>query len=295
MEIAGGPAAEAARKWAGRIGMALAVCSLAWVAVRFLQYREALAAMHAPRAVWLAAAGLALPYAACGVLLASAWRDLLAAQGHRAGLGWSIRVYGLSQLAKYIPGNVFQFVGRQLIGAADGLPHGVLARSALYEILGLAAAGALLSLWALPLIDDRLQWLPAPAVGAGMVLLALAAARAIGGALPARALAAHLAFLLAAALIFVWLLGLLAPLPGGPAALLPLCGAYTAAWLAGFATPGAPAGLGVRELVLLLLLGGQAPEGVLLLAIALGRGVTTTGDALFFGAAAWARRARAGG
>ena len=284
---------EAARKWSGRIGLALAACSVAYVAARFLQYRDALAAAHVPQTVWIAVPAFALVYAASGVLLACAWRDLLATQGQPTGLGWSVRTYGLSQLGKYIPGNVFQFVGRQLIGASGGLPHGVLARSSLHELLGLAAAGALISLWALPLIDASLTWLSTPVVCAGAVVLALAATRLVAGALIARVLGAHLLFLLAAALIFLWLLGLLAPHPDRLAALLPICGAYTAAWLAGFATPGAPAGLGVRELVLLFLLGGQVEEETLLVAVALARVVTVLGDALFFGAAAWAGRPRA--
>ena len=284
---------EAAGKWSGRIGMALAACSVAYVAARFLQYRDDLPAAQTPRAVWIAVPAFALVYAASGVLLACAWRDLLAAEGQPAGLRWSIKTYGLSQLGKYIPGNVFQFVGRQFMGASGGLPHGVLARSSLHELLGLAAAGALISLWALPLIDGRLSWLSTPIVCAGAVVLALAATRLVAGPLIARVLGAHLLFLFAAALIFLGLLGLVAPHPP-PAARLSICGAYTAAWLAGFATPGAPAGLGVRELVLLFLLGGQMEEETLLVTVALARVITVVGDALFFGAAAWAGKARPG-
>ncbi|MCE2542723.1 MAG: hypothetical protein J4F30_04700 [Acidobacteria bacterium] len=283
---------EAARKWSGRIGLALAACSVAFVAARFLQYRDDLAAAHVPRVVWLAAPLFAALYAASSVLLASAWRDLLAAQGQPAGLRWCVGAYGLSQLAKYIPGNVFQFAGRQLIGVSGGLPHSVLARSALHELLGLTAAGGLISLWALPLVAVGLSWVSTPLVGAATVGLALATVRLVAGARIARALGAHLLFLLAAATVFFWLLGLLAPHPDQAAAWLPIWGAYTAAWMAGFATPGAPAGLGVRELVLLFLLSGRVQEETLLVAVALARLITVLGDLLFFGAAAWAARTR---
>jgi hypothetical protein len=63
------------------------------------------------------------------------------------------------------------------------------------------------------------------------------------------------------------------------------CSAYIIAWLAGLVTPGAPAGVGVRELVLLFLLGGQVAEADLLLAVILGRTVTVVGDLMFFCAA----------
>ena len=283
---------DAARKWSGRIGLALAACSVAFVAARFLQYRNDLAVAHVPPVVWLAVPAFAALYAASSVLLASAWRDLLAALGHPAGLRWCVGAYGLSQPAKYIPGNVFQFVGRQAMGAAEGLPHGVLARSSLHEVLSLAAAGAIIGLWALPLIDDRLAWLSTPHAGAAVIVLGLLAARLTAGARMARVLGAHLLFLLAAATVFFWLLGLLAPHPDQAAAWLPIWGAYTAAWMAGFATPGAPAGLGVRELVLLFLLSGRVQEETLLVAVALARLITVLGDLLFFGAAAWAARTR---
>jgi glycosyltransferase 2 family protein len=61
-----------------------------------------------------------------------------------------------------------------------------------------------------------------------------------------------------------------------------LGGSYILAWLVGLVTPGAPAGMGVRELVLLFLLSDQLSETVLLLAVILGRMVTVTGDLFFF-------------
>jgi uncharacterized membrane protein YbhN (UPF0104 family) len=61
-----------------------------------------------------------------------------------------------------------------------------------------------------------------------------------------------------------------------------LCSAYVVAWLIGLVTPGAPAGVGVRELILVFLLQGLVGESELLLTVVLGRVVTVTGDFLFF-------------
>ena len=61
-----------------------------------------------------------------------------------------------------------------------------------------------------------------------------------------------------------------------------LVGAFVLAWLAGMVTPGAPAGIGVRELVLMFLLKDQMPQAELVMSIALGRFVTTAGDGFFF-------------
>lgn len=278
----------AARIWSRRAGTALAAIAAAYVAVRFLRGEGDAAPPGIPAVLWLCAAGLSVPYAGAHALLALAWRTLLEMQGAHADRTWCLRTYGVSQIAKYLPGNVGHFVSRQLLGASAGVPQAVLARSSLYEVAGLAAAGLLLGLPALPLIDDRLFRWAAPPAAAAIVLAVLAAVRLKAGARPAQVLAAHLLFLLAASFVFTTLFALTAPDPG--LSWPTVCGAYAAAWLAGFVTPGAPAGLGVRELVLVFLLDGRASEQDLLPAVVLSRAVTMLGDAVFFGAAAWTGR-----
>ena len=273
---------EATRTWLRRAGTALAVLGIAWVAMRFRRYGAALAPADVPGLVWACAAGLALAYGAADILLALAWRALLQAQGTAAGLVWSIRTHGVSQLSKYLPGNVMHLASRQLLGASAGVPHAVLARSSLLELAGLATAGLLLSLMALPLVEVGPFPRITPAAGAVIVLLALAAARVIAGARAVQVLGCHLLFLLVASASFTTLLVVLAPGSGSSLSWPAACGAYAAAWLAGFVTPGAPAGLGVREAVLVILLDGHAAEPDLLAAVVLSRAVTALGDTMFF-------------
>jgi uncharacterized membrane protein YbhN (UPF0104 family) len=59
-------------------------------------------------------------------------------------------------------------------------------------------------------------------------------------------------------------------------------GAYIVAWLVGLATPGAPAGVGVREVVLYSLLKPFVSDSDLLTAIVLGRMVTVAGDLAYY-------------
>jgi len=49
-------------------------------------------------------------------------------------------------------------------------------------------------------------------------------------------------------------------------------------------TPGAPAGLGVREAILLVLLSDHVGDAKILLAAIVGRAITVLGDLLFYGA-----------
>jgi hypothetical protein len=58
-----------------------------------------------------------------------------------------------------------------------------------------------------------------------------------------------------------------------------------AAWLAGFVTPGAPGGLGIREAAMVLFAGGSASAEVLFVAAALFRLVSFGGDLVCFAVA----------
>jgi glycosyltransferase 2 family protein len=103
----------------------------------------------------------------------------------------------------------------------------------------------------------------------------------------ALAMAWHGVFLFASGLIFLATYLLVAP-PGGtaPMALLPLMvAAFVIAWLAGLLTPGAPAGVGVREMVMILLMAPLVPEAALVFAVVLSRIITVCGDTLFYLAA----------
>ena len=94
----------------------------------------------------------------------------------------------------------------------------------------------------------------------------------------------QLVFLATSAAIFLVILLLAATKPI-PLYLLPsIAGAYVTAWLIGTVTPGAPAGLGVRETVLLLLIGSHFTEQNVLFAALLMRVITLLGDSLFFAA-----------
>jgi uncharacterized membrane protein YbhN (UPF0104 family) len=59
------------------------------------------------------------------------------------------------------------------------------------------------------------------------------------------------------------------------------CGAFVVAWIVGLVAPGAPAGVGVRELVLIVLLKGLVLEVELLMAVLLSTVVTVVSDRLF--------------
>ncbi len=253
-------------------------------------------------ALLLATIGGALLYGVAGFLLAAAWRQILASQHPPGPASGYHAIYGRTQIAKYLPGNCFHFVGRQMLGGALGHSQAGLALASLIETALLIAVATGL---ALPLALARLgAWsivLPAGALAAlALALLAprllpagrrpdQASAAAGVGRLAAgnvlRAMALQVAFFA----IVGGILWLLAALLGGhgPGALDPLTSisALALAWVAGFVAPGAAAGIGVREAVLIMVLDGAlGPEASAAVALAL-RLVATAGDGVFFGLA----------
>lgn len=92
----------------------------------------------------------------------------------------------------------------------------------------------------------------------------------------------YVAFLLLSGLLFFATLQLLMPDTSLLHALPGIVSAYVIAWLAGAITPGAPAGVGIREVVMFALLQSVVTESDLLVAIVLNRAITAGGDTLFY-------------
>ncbi len=264
-------------------GGLLAVTAIVFVAFRLREYWQQTEEFKFGFDAWALTLVLAAVYAGANLVLARAWAELLGHFDSLPSRRQVVRIYAISQIGKYIPGNIFHLAGRQALGMAAGIPGWVLIKTTFWELALLSAAGAMIAVLALPLL---LTSMSVSVVGA-LSLLMLSALIAISIAMPGRelrrALWLYLAFLAIAALCFVLLLawfcdcGLTTPWLW-----LAVMGAYVAAWLIGMLTPGAPAGFGIREVVLLFLLASVVAEGELLIAVLAGRVVTLVGDVLFY-------------
>ncbi|WP_422843437.1 hypothetical protein [Acidovorax sp. M2(2025)] len=262
------------------VGGGLGAAGVLFVAVRLHQYAGQIAADRFSPVEWFFIALLAFINGGANVLLAMAWLKTLAFLQLPAERNWAVNAYGLSQLAKYVPGNIFQFAGRQAIGLAAGLAAGPLLRSTAYELGMLAAAGAFFGILALPLWTALVpEWAAFLVFCACIAAIAQVLRRHVSRHLAA-AWGFQLLFLALSGLVF-WLI--LTMVSGhGPLPLASICGAYVLSWLLGLATPGAPAGVGVREAALLFMLGTSVQPSHLLIAVVMGRIVTVCGDLLFF-------------
>lgn len=266
--------------WGGSV---LAIVGLAFVILRLYDAGTAINLGRFGLSRWLILAGLVLISGLANSLLALAWWNLLGQFGATTAWRWAIRVYGLSQIAKYLPGNIFHLAGRQALGMAAGVPGWPLAKSAAWELGLISFAGGIFSLLALSLIAPAIPM----AVGFGLFVVTVAGVtvllRRYLSPLVASALGLYICFLAISGMLFVGLVELVSVhTEADKLSWIPLCGAYVTAWLVGLVTPGAPAGMGVRELVLLFLLKGIIAETDLVMAVVLGRVVTIGGDFLIF-------------
>lgn len=232
---------------------------------------------------WVFIAALSFIYGLANFLLAIAWWHLLHHFSATTRLLASIRIYGMSQLARYVPGNIFHLAGRQALGMAADIPSGILIRSSIFELGLIAFAGSLFGWLVLPQLLPGFPEVASISLLLGSTVVVAGSLRGIVGRRAALSFIWQMVFLLVSGAVFVALLHLIS---GGEGLSfqewLIVGGAYIVAWLAGLITPGAPAGVGVREIILLLLLRGLVSETDLLLVVLLGRLVTVVGDLLFY-------------
>lgn len=252
----------------------------------------------------------ALLYAAIIPLTGWAWARLLAGQGETWPASWLTAVLAVTQLAKYVPGNIAQHAGRAGLALRKGMTAKALAVTVVQETILTIAASVIVGMTMLAASKPGLAQLPesshaalvwlVPILLLAVLILAsvhLSPARLaesprwilrmlgqVGGLPGARiALLALAAYALNYVLIGIGL-WLLASAAGLSAMLdLPLVtAAFALSWLLGFLAPGAPAGLGVREGILVVLLSGTASDGHLLAFVLLARLATMLGDAINF-------------
>jgi uncharacterized membrane protein YbhN (UPF0104 family) len=256
------------------------------------------------------AAAVASLLAVLAGLLASAlvWQALLTDLGSRLPLRTVLHVFFLGQLGKYLPGSVFAIAAQMELGRKEGVSRSRVGTASLLFMGVLVAAGLLVASVALPLTSpDALRhyfWvlvlLPiglaclAPPVLSRLVAVLLRVLRRepLEQSLSWRGVGAALGWALVMwAAYGVHVLVLLLPQRTHGSASLPLLavGAYALAWTVGFLFLLAPAGAGLRELVLVLAL-APALSGPSATAVAVvSRGVMTLGDLLWGGAAALIR------
>ena len=303
--------ARLAAKLGKAVAVVIAVLCLAYFAREVWRRWPELTSVAWSSKVALAFAVATFGQAASVLLDAWSWGWILRALGVPAETRAAVSVFGISQFAKYLPGNVGQHVGRLDLSRRQGWQLGRVGVSMLLENGFAIAAGALFGAFGAVLlaagsIDQRTIVLAAlfafgAVAGTAAILLVLArpplvVRRLLRLSEPLRVPLSVVAGYFAVHLLSYVAMGfaVIVILAGLDAASLawawrvPLV--VAAGWLAGYLTPGAPAGLGVREVVVTTLLTPHTGATIAVSASLLWRLSALFTDVVILGAAFALRR-----
>jgi glycosyltransferase 2 family protein len=253
---------------------------------------------------------LALVSVLLGLLMSmQAWRALLAGLGSPLPVPGAARIVFLGQLGKYLPGSVWPVLAQMELGTTHRVPrHRSASASVLFMLVALLT-GLLTALVMLPFTRTSSSYLWALVATPVLVaclhprvlnklmtrLLRLARQPPLEHPLSGRALAVALSWWFAAWICFgvqIWLLTIRLGAPIGSSLLLAI-GGYAFAWSVGFIVVFVPAGVGLRDVLLVTTLSPVVGVGGATAVALLSRALTTAGDLLTAASAgAWRPRPR---
>lgn len=283
------------------LGAFLAIVATGLIASRLLALLDEVAPLLTSWVVVAVTAAASLAYGFSLFLLGLGWSVLVqpAPTDQQVSMRHLVAAYGTASIGKYLPGNIFHFAGRQVLGGRLGLRQTQLAIGSVLEaticvlsalglavlLLGLARPAATIAFGDVATLVVLLAFIVlAPLVWLSMKRFArepgsLSVTLPGGRRLATAGLLATVFFALNA-LAAVVVFGALAD---SLRFAVIIAAAYLLSWVAGFVVPGAPGGIGIREATLLALLGPMvAEEQVIALGLVM-RAVTTLGDVFFAG------------
>lgn len=273
----------------------VALAAAAWAVVsRRAELAQALADMNP--LVPVGAFALGVVYI---VLTMLAWRSVLADLGSPLGLRVASALFYVSQLGKYVPGGVWNILAVAELGRDREIPQRRSVAAMLVSVLISLVSGLFLAAASVPFapsaLADRFGWALFTLPVFVVILLPPVLNRVLGLALRVlrrpplespvtwRGVVTATAWTLAAWLVAgmqVWLLCVGMGASPSAATLGLSIGGYALAWSVGFLAIFVPAGAGVREAILAIVLGGSLGAGGVIAVVLLSRAILTIADLL---------------
>lgn len=224
----------------------------------------------------------ALLYILAVLLLCLSWRNILSSLSHHLRLKDALAIYGVSQIGKYAPGNVFHFIGKQILGGSYNVPSKKMVKSQFFELVIQAISSFPFIIYLiLNVYAGGSDYLCVVAffitIVTLLVLISWYKRRfAISFCL-------YFLFLVVCGSVFYSLLNGGYNLNYGVVKVITVICAFSTAWFIGFIIPGAPAGIGVRESALIIfLIPLGIPENTILECSLFFRLISVFGDFCFF-------------
>lgn len=226
------------------------------------------------------------------------WREMLADLGSRLSIPEAWRIYFIGGLSKYVPGSIWPVLAQAELGADRGIPRSRTALSVILCYVVMTCSGAVVAaitlpfasagsvaqyFWILLLIPVGLAVLSPPVLNRLLrVVLRLARQADVQVSVSYRGLLKTIAWaMLGWAVNGLMIYVLVRHLAGDhEGTLLVSVGGYCLSWTAGFLAVFAPAGAGVREVVMIAVLHTQTTAAVALTVALVSRAISVVGDAL---------------
>jgi len=277
-----------AKKLVKLAGHLVVILALAFVVKKMTDMDIKLSDMRSPRVI--AAFAVSFTVQTAQIIIAC-WSWLMLSRllsGRKIPYSAAMPVFTRSNIYKYLPGNVFQYVGRNRLAADMGISHVDVACATVLDVFFCVFWTGTVSVL---LLGSRLPELMEKygrnllLAGAAGVLLLLAAfavirfkfrsrvkgyisrySRAFDKAERPKLLFAvfyYFAHNIVSAGMYFTCMALMVP-QAGIREQLALTGAFLFAWIIGFVTPGAPGGIGIREGVMLFVCGDKFADRIIL-------------------------------
>lgn len=298
------------KKAASWVGSALMVVSLGFIGRQLYLSRDGIdfTVLTDPLVLVLLLAVAVLEGA--GIIIASFnYRALVKnVSGIKVKSSLAVTVYSVSNLYKYIPGGVMYILGRNKMAIdTDDLSHGKVALATVIEGTFFALAAIVITVAFS--FNHAVYYIRQMEMSVWVLLVYLTALliivfvvwrfrgrllvffRNLKNDTQDLRLAVMLKrFCYAFVLISLWAFSFLATLillgqPVTFATGFTIMGLFMLSWVAGFLTPGAPSGLGIREFVMMMFMGDTLNVGILISAMVMHRILTVIGDIAAYGIA----------
>ena len=247
---------------------------------------------------------LILIYAGVVICMSIPWRNMVyLITGQKIAFREVAEVSTRANVMKYIPGNIFQYIGRNSLAINKGLKHSDVAMSTVMDViinlgsvflLTLVFSFQTLSLW-------MCQYVKAWHIGVtisgilGVIIMLLCFRKKLpskfrdifdsvlcknGIVTICMNIVVYAGLSILTTAIYMVVLLVLERSLYTIDVWFMMAGAILVSWILGFITPGAPGGIGVREAVLIVLLEGILSEDTIILGVIVNRVVSILGDLL---------------
>ncbi|MBW1742616.1 MAG: flippase-like domain-containing protein [Deltaproteobacteria bacterium] len=289
-------------------GYIVTVISVCYVCFNIWEHADSLLKQQDIRTLTLCLVVGSTVYAGAYTLLSLAWHYMLHSLDSSARMSNSYFIYARSQIAKYFPGNVFHYAGRQVLGKRSGLGHAQVATASFFETLLSIITALGIALIGIPYLSvpqhTKAALFVAGAAVFGLSVVGIYLFRVLSSVFPvinrhvgtiakynrAQWMSFTLVPMLLYSLFFIivgvviWIVALSSFSELQTSYMLPFVftTVYASSWVIGYITPGAPAGLGVRDAIFFAGLSPYLGETrSLSLALVL-RLITTIGDVIVY-------------